>query len=79
MSDKDDHLRSEIKLRQSYQKRYFELYNLIKLWHEQRGHAASRGNSPNHGHSVPGVWDSDNGDIANTECAECQLWNKVKT
>lgn len=31
-------------------------------------------NAPYHGHSIPGVWDSDNGAKAGTKCAWCELW-----
>lgn len=33
-----------------------------------------RGNAPGHGHSIPGVWDEDNGPIAGTPCAWCATW-----
>lgn len=31
-----------------------------------------KGNAPGHGHSVPGIWDSDNGELAGKECAWCK-------
>lgn len=34
-----------------------------------------RSGSPNHGHSTPGIWDSDNGDLAGKPCAECALYD----
>jgi|GEM_PF-4140376 len=34
-----------------------------------------RSGSPNHGHSIPGIWDSDNGDLAGKPCAECALYD----
>lgn len=34
-----------------------------------------RGNSPGHSHSIPGVWDGDNGAKAGKECAWCRVWN----
>jgi len=34
-----------------------------------------RRGSPNHGHSMPGIWDSDNGDLAGKPCAECALYD----
>lgn len=37
----------------------------------------SRGNAPGHGHSVPGVWDEDNGALAGKECAWCKVWNEA--
>ncbi len=33
-----------------------------------------RGNAPGHAHSIPGVWDSDNGPIAGTPCSWCAAW-----
>lgn len=52
---------------------------LLKRWHEQGKPRLSRdGNSPNHSHSVAGIWDSDNGDIAGHECAECALFEMAK-
>jgi hypothetical protein len=70
--------RSEVELRLKYQRQYFELVNILKLWHQQSSNRCGRkGNSPNHGHSVAGVWDSDNGEIATTACAECKLWAKA--
>lgn len=35
----------------------------------------SAGNAPGHVHQVPGVWDSDNGELAGQECAWCAAWN----
>ncbi|MGQ2942956.1 MAG: hypothetical protein ACT6Q7_03025 [Blastomonas fulva] len=34
-----------------------------------------RGNGPNHGHQIAGIWDIDNGDKAGTECQWCKDWN----
>jgi hypothetical protein len=36
------------------------------------------GNAPGHGHSIPGIWDSDNGDRAGKPCAWCLTWKKFK-
>lgn len=36
------------------------------------------GNAPGHGHAIPGIWDSDNGELAGKPCAWCALWNKAK-
>lgn len=36
------------------------------------------GNAPFHGHSVPGIWDSDNGAKAGTECVWCKAWNTAQ-
>lgn len=38
----------------------------------------NRGNAPGHGHQIPGIWDSDNGDRAGTECAWCKKWNAAR-
>lgn len=37
------------------------------------------GNAPGHCHSVPGVWDEDNGAKAGKECAWCKVWNAAVT
>jgi hypothetical protein len=40
--------------------------------------ASSRGgNAPGHGHEVPGVWDSDNGELAGKPCAWCAVWARA--
>lgn len=36
-----------------------------------------RGNAPGHCHSVPGIWDKDNGALAGKECAWCKVWNEA--
>lgn len=36
------------------------------------------GNAPGHGHDVPGIWDSDNGDLAGKPCAWCLAWNTAR-
>lgn len=36
------------------------------------------GNAPGHGHDVPGIWDSDNGDLSGKPCAWCLAWNTAK-
>lgn len=36
------------------------------------------GDAPFHSHSIPGVWDSDNGAKAGTECAWCKVWNAAR-
>jgi hypothetical protein len=37
------------------------------------------GNAPGHSHSVPGIWDRDNGSRAGTECAWCLTWASAKS
>jgi hypothetical protein len=34
------------------------------------------GNAPGHGHSIPGIWDYDNGAKAGKPCAWCLTWKK---
>lgn len=41
-------------------------------------HGDERGNAPRHSHTIPGVWDEDNGELAGKPCAWCALWNKGK-
>lgn len=36
------------------------------------------GNAPGHSHEIPGVWDSDNGELAGMNCAWCAVWKKAK-
>ena len=35
------------------------------------------GNAPGHAHDVPGVWDSDNGELAGKPCAWCAVWARA--
>ncbi|WP_124492310.1 hypothetical protein [Burkholderia stagnalis] len=35
-------------------------------------------NAPGHAHDVPGIWDSDNGAKAGTQCAWCATWNAAR-
>ncbi|HDR8979459.1 TPA: hypothetical protein QDA90_004263 [Burkholderia vietnamiensis] len=35
-------------------------------------------NAPGHAHAVPGIWDSDNGAKAGTQCAWCVTWNAAR-
>lgn len=35
------------------------------------------GDAPGHSHSIPGIWDSDNGAKAGTECAWCAVWKEA--
>lgn len=30
---------------------------------------------PGHSHRIPGIWDSDNGELAGKECQWCKSWN----
>ncbi len=42
-----------------------------------RRRQAPAGNAPNHGHSVPGVWDASNGpDLGGKPCEWCAAWNR---
>jgi len=51
------------------------LADLVYLWN-MRAHR--KYGSPNHSHRVPGVWDSDNGDLANRPCAECAIYDEAR-
>ncbi|WP_312381587.1 hypothetical protein [Stutzerimonas balearica] len=55
--------------------RFREIVAAVVREHPRR--SENRGNAPGHGHSVPGVWDSDNGALAGTECAWCKTWNEA--
>ena len=33
--------------------------------------------APGHSHSEPGIWDSDNGELAGKLCDKCALWRKA--
>lgn len=35
-------------------------------------------NAPDHAHDMPGIWDSDNGAKAGTQCAWCATWNAAR-
>ncbi|WP_157130341.1 hypothetical protein [Burkholderia pseudomallei] len=35
-------------------------------------------NAPDHAHDIPGIWDSDNGAKAGTQCAWCATWNAAR-
>jgi len=35
-------------------------------------------NAPGHAHQIKGVWDSDNGSIAGTDCSWCIAWNEAR-
>lgn len=37
--------------------------------------SSKKGNAPGHAHEVVGIWDSDNGELAGTQCAWCKAWN----
>lgn len=52
------------------------LRKLVTIWDRQapwRKHG-----SPNHGHNVAGVWDSDNGDLAGKPCADCAVYDEAR-
>lgn len=55
--------------------RYRDIVAAVVREHPHR--KSGGGNAPGHGHSVPGVWDSDNGALAGTECAWCKTWNEA--
>lgn len=35
-------------------------------------------NAPDHAHDIPGIWDSDNGAKAGTQCTWCATWNAAR-
>ncbi len=43
------------------------------------GSPKEKGNAPGHAHEIPGIWDSDNGDLAGHPCAWCTTWNAAVT
>ena len=49
-----------------------------KPWNEYPEKWQGAENAPGHGHSIKGIWDSDNGDIAGTECSWCLAWNAAR-
>lgn len=49
--------------------------DLVDLWNKKSKRTYG---SPNHSHSVPGLWDSDNGELANKPCAECALYDAAR-
>ena len=49
----------------------------LAKWVEQMGATNSGPDAPGHSHTVPGVWDSDNGRLAGEECAYCTLWRQA--
>jgi hypothetical protein len=51
------------------------LVDLVQLWNKK---AHRKYGSPNHSHSVAGVWDSDNGELANKPCAECAVYDEAR-
>lgn len=53
-----------------------EVFQLVIAEMEHRDR--NDGNAPGHGHDIPGVWDSDNGDLAGKPCAWCAVWKKAK-
>jgi hypothetical protein len=50
------------------------LIDLVALW---KLDGCNKG-SPNHGHEIPGIWDSDNGVLAGKPCAECALYDEAR-
>ena len=51
------------------------LEGLVSEWNAK---GRGRSGSPNHGHSTPGVWDSDNGLLANQPCAQCAMYDEAR-
>lgn len=51
------------------------LRNLVMQLESRNGCSVD---APGHSHSIPGVWDSDNGALAGKPCAWCALWREAK-
>ena len=47
----------------------------VKLIISENARKGSRGNAPGHGHTIKGIWDSDNGSKAGKTCAWCAIWH----
>lgn len=59
-----------------------QLRGIVVTMHELVTQLAERDSgqdAPGHCHSVPGIWDQDNGELAGKPCAWCALWHKAKT
>lgn len=54
------------------------LRGLLTAWYAEESRYSPR-QSPGHHHQIPGIWDSDNGDLAGKPCAKCALWAEIKT
>lgn len=72
-----DSLRAECEKLRKDAERYQSLMEAVlrEIPHRE----GRRGNAPGHGHSVPGVWDCDNGALAGKKCAWCKVWNEALT
>lgn len=72
-----DQLRAECEQLRRDAERYQSLMEAVlrEIPHRE----GRRGNAPGHGHSVPGVWDCDNGALAGKKCAWCKVWNEALT
>lgn len=68
-----DRLCAENRALKADAERFRSIVSAVVREHPHRRHL--NGNAPGHGHSIPGVWDSDNGELAGTECAWCKTWN----
>lgn len=40
-------------------------------------HPRRDGNAPGHGHTIPGVWDKGNGELAGRKCVWCEVWQEA--
>lgn len=54
------------------------LVGLVALQDKKRLGRSTVSGSPNHGHEVPGIWDSDNGELAGNPCAECAMYDYAR-
>lgn len=51
------------------------LTDLVEIWNKKHHNPYG---SPNHSHAIPGIWDSDNGDLAGKPCAECNIYDEAR-
>jgi len=49
---------------------------ILEAVRNELGSDCDDGNAPGCGHSIPGIWDSDNGARAGKPCAWCLTWKK---
>lgn len=76
IADNDKTLAGVIAELEKQRDELLEVFQLVIAEMEHRDR--NDGNAPGHGHDIPGVWDSDNGDLAGKPCAWCAVWKKAK-
>jgi len=45
---------------------------------EEDGGQCGANDAPGHRHTVPGIWDDDNGELAGKPCAWCAAWDQAR-